>query len=267
MSSTAVAGTSLMDRLGVAPTARAGRGNRERERDRHSPYARPKPNPDDDGPWKHDMYAHQNNIEGGTLGARLAVPEKAGLAGSVDTPLSLKKALAAVNGTTGKPFSIRGASGVTVEVRELVKGTTAADVEAIFKRCGKVLSAKLISPKGSRSDTETVQVKFETQDQAAKAIAMFHGQAADGRVLQVEMVNDGIALKGASGGIVSVDALLDDDSFGGSKMRSDAIMATDARAQVLTDPIGTRGQPRDGRARRQGGRGRGRRGRGMEVDS
>lgn len=75
------------------------------------------------------MFAKQNNIEGGELGARLAVQERAG--SGVGTSLSLKKALAAVNGTgTNRDITIRGASGVTVEVRELVKGTTAADVEA-----------------------------------------------------------------------------------------------------------------------------------------
>jgi hypothetical protein len=76
------------------------------------------------------MYAVQNKIEGGTLGARLQVKERA--VSSLETSLSLKKALAALNGSKGAasdPLNIRGASGVTIEVRELVKGTTAADVE------------------------------------------------------------------------------------------------------------------------------------------
>ena len=93
--------------------------------------ARP-PRPSTDETWKHDMFAKQNNIEGGELGARMAVSEKTGSTSSLNQSLSLQKALAAVNGVrpgTGKDFNIRGASGVTVEVRELVKGTTAADVE------------------------------------------------------------------------------------------------------------------------------------------
>jgi hypothetical protein len=76
------------------------------------------------------MFAKQNGIEGGELGARMAVSEKAAAGSSLSTSLSLQKALAAVNGSSsGKNINIRGASGVTVEVRELVKGTTAADVE------------------------------------------------------------------------------------------------------------------------------------------
>jgi hypothetical protein len=89
------------------------------------------------------MFAKENQIEGGELGARLAVPEKAGSgsSASLSTSLSLQKALAAVNGTSsGKAITIRGASGVVVEVRELVKGTTAADVEVLHPRRSILLS-------------------------------------------------------------------------------------------------------------------------------
>jgi hypothetical protein len=83
------------------------------------------------------MFAKQNDIEGGELGARMAVVEKAGASSTLGTSLTLQKALAAVNSTTpGKDINIRGASGVTVEVRELVKGTSAADVEVShFENC------------------------------------------------------------------------------------------------------------------------------------
>ncbi|KZT39283.1 hypothetical protein SISSUDRAFT_1045738 [Sistotremastrum suecicum HHB10207 ss-3] len=254
-----------------------------------------------DDPWKHDMFASQNNIEGGTLGARLAVPPKSLPTSNSGEIVGFQKALAAVNGrpvpsrglsSKEESFNIRGASGVTVEVRELVQGTTAADVEAIFKRCGTVISSKLIPPP-SGSQTETVHVKFQTQAAAEDAVSKFDNQPADGRLLKVSIIsNPTISLKGAgagNGGIVSVDALLgDSDEPRGSKMRSDAILATDARAQVITDPLaaatkaqaqrvaeqrgGRDGNWKEGRGRR--GRGRGRRGRGagrengngMEVD-
>lgn len=84
------------------------------------------------------MFASQNNIEGGTLGARLAVPPKSLPTSNSGEIVGFQKALAAVNGrpvpsrglsSKEESFNIRGASGVTVEVRELVQGTTAADVE------------------------------------------------------------------------------------------------------------------------------------------
>src|ERR1700753_2067852 len=54
-----------------------------------------------DDVWKHDMFAKENQIEGGELGARLAVPEKAGSGSSagLSTSLSLQKALGTVTGT------------------------------------------------------------------------------------------------------------------------------------------------------------------------
>jgi hypothetical protein len=179
------------------------------------------------------MFAKQNKIEGGELGARMAVPDKPPTSSSASRTLSLQKALSAAGAAShpkgSKDFSIRGASGVTVEVRELVKGTTAADVEvgipftwqvgpllisffhlqAIFGRCGNVISSKLTSPSGA--DSETVHVKFENQDHAAKAVSMFNKQAADGRILEVEIL--GNALLPTS---KSVDALLEDSGTGGS---------------------------------------------------
>jgi len=250
-------GTSLLDRMGVAPSARTARVGRL---DRHSPYDRAS-RPSSNDPWKHDMFAKQNKIEGGELGARMAVPDKAPASSSASRTLSLQKPLSAAGAVShpknSKDFSIRGASGVTVEVRELVKGTTAADVEAIFNRCGNVISSKLTSTSGA--DSETVHIKFETQDHAAEAVSMFNKQAADGRILEVEIL--GNALMPTS---KSVDALLEDGNTGGSKLRSDAIMATDSRAQVLTNPLGkpsARGGPR----RRRGRGGKTAAGR-MEVD-
>jgi len=249
-----------MDRMGIAPSNRGPRDSG----DRKSPYARPTRLSSDE-PWKHDMFAKQHKIEGGELGARMAVAEKAGST-TLNTSLSLQKALAAVNGSSSassKDIIIRGASGVTVEVRELVKGTTAEDVEAIFNRCGKVLYSKLV--KTPRTDSETVHVKFENQDQAERAVSMFNKEKADGRFLEVEIINNGLTLKGAGGGN-SIDALLEDGTSGGSKLRSDAIMATDTRAQVMTNPWGKTSNRGGRRGRGRGARGRGVKTGGMDID-
>jgi hypothetical protein len=68
--------------------------------------------------------------------------------------------------------------------------------------------------KTSRTETETVHVKFENQDQANKAVSMFNKQAADGRILEVEIINNGLYQKSVGGG--NVDALLEDENTGGS---------------------------------------------------
>ena len=166
------------------------------------------------------------------MGARLAVKERPTT--SPVQSLSLKKALAAVGAPQkgSEALNIRGASGAIVEVRELIQGTTPADVEvryrisrslatscltpskAIFKRCGTIVSSKRVTP--PNSETESVQVKYKTQAEAEKAISTFHGQPADGRIIQVVLVNSGVTLKNEGNGVVSVDGLLDDDSFGGS---------------------------------------------------
>jgi hypothetical protein len=82
------------------------------------------------------MYAKQNNIVGGNLGARMEVKERPITSNVIDSSRLAGKALAgitqSVNGGNKPAISIRGAGGVVVEVRQLAPGTTAADVEAGF---------------------------------------------------------------------------------------------------------------------------------------
>ena len=192
-------------------------------------------------------------------------------------------------------MSIKGAStqGNVVEVKGLAPGTTAEDVAAIFKQCGAVVDQKLVE--GGRN--VRVRIHFKTAGAAKAAVTKFHGQPADGKVLEVSIVGstaagqtlasrfgkDGLGLVRQEG---SVDVLMETDSAPTSyalflasqphqfayshcrKLRSDALLGSDPRAQVLVAPPGVDPteytQSSDYRGgRRGGGRGRGhRRGRG-----
>ncbi|KII95723.1 hypothetical protein PLICRDRAFT_34667 [Plicaturopsis crispa FD-325 SS-3] len=213
-------------------------------------------------------------------------------------------------------LSIKGAStstssaalakdGNVVEIRGLAPGTSTDDVEAIFKSVGPLLpqfSTTVPSAPGEIDKAgPTVRVAYKAAASARAAVAKFHGAPADGRTLSVRVVGiqGGGGLAGrllASGGIGiggnggggggdamdldrSVDVLLSSAAAdGGSKMRSDTLLAAPG-AQVLVAPPGA--DPREytqaqggswrgrGGARGGGGRGkrggRGRRG-GMDVD-
>ena len=99
--------------------------------------------------WKHDKFAEVNGIAGGVLGARLFTEAARPGASSGKTRVAvdsarLVRAIGEANARNGdgsvfkggKPtggLEIRGASsGTTVEVRELVSGTTSADVKVRF---------------------------------------------------------------------------------------------------------------------------------------
>ncbi|KAG2738979.1 hypothetical protein P692DRAFT_20882158 [Suillus brevipes Sb2] len=122
--------------------------------------------------------------------------------------------------TSGLGLSIKGASAVplgnVVEVRGLVRGTTAADVEAIFKRCGTIVSSEIVSPKVS--ENIIVRITFKLPAQADAAVNKFNGRPADGKILQVSIV--GTKAVGLSGRLVGVDIV--DDSV-------DVLMAQQAR--------------------------------------
>ena len=153
--------------------------------------------------------------------------------------------------------------------------------EAIFKRCGPILSSKLHSP--PNDPNPIIRIIFKTPASAATAVQKFHNQQADGRTLNVSIIGGaGVSLGGRLGGLNdvgnsgSVDALMDDTSSGGSwvishsswkvlsrlaqfqiarKMRSDA-MISDPRASVQIAPPGA--DPREyTQQTRGGGRGRG----------
>ncbi|KAJ6593543.1 hypothetical protein B0H19DRAFT_1056079 [Mycena capillaripes] len=235
-----------------------------------SPYNRPNATPkgDVDSPWAHDMF-HQHN----SLSARLNITPGAPKA-------NLNHAIVgkALQAATSSELSIKGASsasqGNVVEVTGLVAGTTPDDVSAIFKRCGEIVKATLVTSKPE----VVIRVTFKTPPSASAAVQKFNNQPADGKTLSVRIVGTnatglGGRLGGSDGlGLVreegSVDILMDSATEGGSKMRSDSLLRADPRAQVLVAPPGanpadyvqTPSGPRNGGAWRRGGGGRGSRG-------
>ncbi|KAI0262560.1 hypothetical protein BC834DRAFT_890754 [Gloeopeniophorella convolvens] len=259
---------SLLERMNVSPDAGVGPVRSKSQRAGSSPYTRP-PKGDINSQWKHDMF--QQGGEGGkSLSDRLDTPSK-------DAPPKMNfggaaRALREATGlTVDKELSILGAStrGNVVEVTGLVKGTSAEDVEAIFKRCGPITQS---SVKQSGNGEVTVRLTFKQEKDAREAVRTFDKQVADGRTLGVRIVGGvNASLSGRLGlGAVngSVDALMETDS--GSKMRSDDIISRDpeaaARAHILIAPPGA--DPKDyvpaasGRGGRGRGRGRPRRGAG-----
>ncbi|CEL56570.1 hypothetical protein RSOLAG1IB_07919 [Rhizoctonia solani AG-1 IB] len=278
---------SLAERLGI-PTNRAKAGeSRPVSGSRKSPYDRPSPPRDSEGQWKHDKFAEVNDIAGGVLGARLFTGTPRGgssAAGKTRVAVDSARLLRALgeanasNGSgsearspttrSGSGLEIRGAStGTTVEVRELVLGTTSADVKEIFQQHGEILSHKEVKPlpPGHTPDSVTVRLKFATQKSAEAVVEAYHGQKADGRTLSVKICDaplvQGTATLLSLGGKIdkSVDILAQPET--GSKMYSDALV-NDPGAIVLTQPSAPAGRDRGGRR----GRGRGARGRGMDTD-
>ncbi|KIK97267.1 hypothetical protein PAXRUDRAFT_825112 [Paxillus rubicundulus Ve08.2h10] len=259
---------SLLARLSAS---NEGGPVRPKSASRASPYARPSrpPKGDPDAQWSHDLYEDPDKP---SLSSRLtssaAVPRK---------PDSLLAQRALREATAAGGISIKGAStganGNVVQVEGLVKGTSAADVEAIFRRCGPIVSSELATNKSS--DNVTVRLTFKQVAHAAAAVSKFDKQPADGRVLHVSIVGvQSVGLSGRLGGVDvvnengSVDVLMGGNNDGGSKMRSDSIMHSDPRAMVLVVPPGTNtkvhnqrnnfraeGQ-RGQRGGRRGGRGR-----------
>ncbi|KAL4071372.1 hypothetical protein V8B97DRAFT_457305 [Scleroderma yunnanense] len=254
------------------------------------------PKGDSDAPWSHDLYEDPSKL---SLSARLtssaAQPKKAD---SVLIQRALREATAATANPANSSgrLSIKGASGSSgnvVQVEGLVKGTTAADVEAIFRRCGVILSSELAS--STSSSNVVVRLTFKRPEDAHAAVSKFDGQPADGRILRVRVVGvQAVSLPGRISGVEDlvngengVDVLIQENG-GGSKMRSDSIINSDPRATVLVAPPGvdpkpvvqppqangTNNHPRGNgqRWQRGGRRGRGRRGGGannhadMDVD-
>jgi len=209
--------------------------------------------------WEHDLYRGPGAESG--LAARLnngPVVPKTNFSGA---DRALREALGE------KGLSIKGAStrGNVVQVGGLAKGTTAADVEAIFKRCGSITNAVL----SSNGESPTVRLTFKHEKDAQGAVSKFHGQPADGRLLEVKIVGGVNATLGGRIGVAaqedSVDVLMGEDhNSSSSKLRSDDILAKDSRATVLVAPPGV--DPSEyvqptGRGGRGRGRGRGRGGR------
>ncbi|KAG0708160.1 hypothetical protein DFH29DRAFT_893303 [Suillus ampliporus] len=276
---------SLLERLNVPMDGAPSIGPiRSKSGIRSSPYNRTNRTPkgDPDAQWSHDLYEDPDKP---SLSSRLtltaAQPRKP------DSRLA-QRALRDATGDS-KGLSIKGASsaplGNVVEVKGLVRGTTAADVEAIFKRCGTIVSSETASAK--TSENVVVRLTFKQVAQADAAVAKFNGQPADGKILQVSIVGTkAVGLSGRLAGVDviddSVDVLMEGGDESASKMRSDSIIASDPRASVLVAPPGTDPKhysqqsnsradaqrwPRGGRGRGRGGRGRrGGGGAGMDID-
>lgn len=230
------------------------------------------PKGDVDANWSHDLFEQHNS-----LSARLSNQPSAPKANI--NSIAQKALRDATGSIQAEQLSIKGASsasqGNVVEVSGLVSGTTAEDVAAIFKRCGTITTAKLVS---AGNEDVRIRLTFKTPTSAAAAVTKFHNQPADGKTLSVRIVGNttagtmlGARLGGADGlGLVreegSVDILMDVDVDSSSKMRSDSLIKEDPRAHVLVAPPGA--NPADytqrqsearggGGNRRGGGRGRG----------
>ncbi|ESK93637.1 hypothetical protein Moror_1535 [Moniliophthora roreri MCA 2997] len=265
---------SLLERMNASAAGPVRPKSSNSTRSASAPYNRANRTPKGDvnSNWSHDLYEQHNS-----LSARLNLPQTAPKASL--NPIAQKALRDATLTSSSNELSIKGAgslSGNVVEVTGLVDGTTAEDVAAIFKRCGVITSQKAVPGKEVK-----IRLTYKTSQAAEQAVKTFNGQAADGKVLSVRIVgatSAGTSLSGRFGGdglgLVrqegSVDVLMD-SSDGGSKMRSDALVA-DPRAQVLVAPPGANPKDYTQQAARRGGRGRGRRGGGrgrggrMDVD-
>lgn len=265
---------SLLERISLPANGSVGPVRNRGHRAGGSPYNRNQrpPKGDVNSTWEHDLFRGPG-ADSGSLSARLS-------SASAGVPkMNFTGADRALREALGeKGLSIKGASGRgnVVQVGGLANGTSAADVEAIFKRCGPITNAVLTS----RADPPIVRITFKHEQDAQAAVTKFHGQPADGRLLEVKVVGGvnatlGGRIMGASVPDDSVDVLMGDDGSSGSKLRSDDILAKDSRATVLVAPPGmnpseyTQRPARGGRGR---GRGRGRRGGGrggqarMDID-
>ncbi|TFY53860.1 hypothetical protein EVJ58_g9206 [Rhodofomes roseus] len=207
---------SLLDRISLPNDNSIGpvrsRGNRAGGTSPYNRNQRPPPKGDVNGTWTHDLY-QGSGARGGSLSARLSnSPANAPKMNFTTADRALREALGE------KGLSIKGASsrGNVVEVAGLANGTSAADVEAIFKRCGPITNSVL-----SKREPPVVRVTFKHEKDAQDAVAKFDGQPADGRTLSVRVVGGVNAtlvgrLEGAVVDSDSVDVLMDDGGSSGS---------------------------------------------------
>ncbi|KAG8988077.1 hypothetical protein FRB90_002971 [Tulasnella sp. 427] len=270
---------SLAARLDPPGAKRNDRPNR------HSPYTRPNRDlPPADGNWVHDKFAEINDIPaaGGALASRISGGVATGSDGA-----GAKLFARALDGgrpsgvgpmrraASGGSLSIKGASApqsTILEIKELVAGTSADDVKAIFSQCGIIRDAWTL-PSGN-SETTVIRVKFAERDGMLKAIKQFNGQVADGRTLSVkevgparqkDLIDEGMEedneASGSKGRMYS-------DGIPGGKIVSEPPKIEKLEKIDLVNDKWSRGGGRGG-SRGRGGRGRGGRGRGgnnMQLD-
>ncbi|KAG8979040.1 hypothetical protein FRC05_009250 [Tulasnella sp. 425] len=249
---------------------------------RHSPYTRPNRDlPPADGNWVHDKFAEINDIPaaGGALASRISGGAPTGSDGAGaklfaraigDRPSGVGPIRRAASGGS---LSIKGASApqsTVLEIKELVAGTTADDVKAIFAQCGTIRDAWTLP--SSNAETTIIRVKFSEREGMLKAIKQFDGQVADGRTLSVKEVG------GTRQKDLIDESMEEDNEASGSKgkMYSDSIPGKTVSEPPKIEKVEkidlvndkwSRGGRGGGRGR--GGRGRGGRGRGgnsMQVD-
>ncbi|EJT96722.1 hypothetical protein DACRYDRAFT_119934 [Dacryopinax primogenitus] len=219
---------SLEDRIAASKSSRGGGGGgakrsdrRERRKARSStgPYEREQRLPyskgNSDEQWGHDLYGDKKNRQFASSGQEERGRGKVDFSGVKDL-------------LGGGGLSVRGASGEkgrVVRIENLMEGTSAADVEAIFKEAGPVSSSKLTRTK----PTVSVELVYRNPQDAEDAVRRYDGQMADGLTLRVSIVTDSNAGKreGAGGRdllsrVGTKRDLLEDDTFV-SKMRSDTM--------------------------------------------
>ncbi|KAG8932778.1 hypothetical protein FRC02_000547 [Tulasnella sp. 418] len=248
---------SLADRIS-GPKVRRGGSHGDRS-PRPAPYSRPQLEPaPEDGLWKHDKFAEVNDISEGGLSARIS-------SGTAAPPTKLiQQALSATsNGNATKApvsrsggFSIKGAGAkesTTLEIRQLVTGTTPEDVKMIFSQCGKITEAK--SMPCDETDSVIIRVTFEKSQDMKNAIRQFNGQEADGRTLVVEEV----PLSRSTGDTNKGFDLLDNGGSAAGKMYADSIEG----GVTLTRPPRINDSDASWSRGGRGGRGRGRGGSGF----
>jgi len=122
-----------------------------------------------------------------------------------------------------------------VEVRNLVQGTTAEDVQAIFSDSGPISFASEIPSR--IKGAVAVQLRFQNVADAERARKTFDGQIADGRKLEVAVLSGGLLANALGGAAPQGNGpdLLPETPSGGAGMRSDSLL-NDPRAQVMTAP-------------------------------
>ncbi|KAA1470626.1 hypothetical protein DENSPDRAFT_836460 [Dentipellis sp. KUC8613] len=250
---------SLLERMNIDSSV--GPVRSKPRRSDPAPYSRPS-KADVNSTWQHDMF---NDGKGKSLSARLGpgAPRKINAGMAVRATQEAAGLVGA--GSRGGELSIRGASskGNVVDVSGLVRGTTAEDVEAIFKRCGPITQS---SAKNSPDGGVTVRLTFKNDKDARASVESFNGQVADGRTLAVRIVGGVNATLSGRLSVGAQDGTVDDLLAGAptSKMRSDDILNDSearARAHVLVAPPGADPREYTQQTRGSGGRGRGGRGR------
>jgi len=273
---------SLAERLSVPDVRTRGRGGSQAGRSpRHSPYPHTSELPSE-GNWRHDKFAEVNDLPtgGGKLASRISSGTAGGEGGG--GAKLFQKALGSGGGSavprsngggrvaSGGSLSIKGASApasTTLEIQELVAGTSAEDVKMIFSECGAITDAWSI-PSGN-SETTTIRVKFADRAGMSKAINQFDQQQADGRTLSVKevvapsvksVIRD-VEMNGGEEPETPKGKMYSDSIEGGvTIVRPPKIEKADERR-----PRGGAGGADAGHWRGRG-RGRGGRGRGMQID-